>query len=214
MFTGIVEEVGQIVGIKAVGENRRLTVKCSKVLSDLKLGDSISVSGVCLTVVAKAAESFSADLARETWNRTSFSRLKPGASLNLELPMRAMGRFDGHIVQGHVDGIGTLVSMTKIHGGNDFVLTVRAPSEMTRYIVAKGSIAVEGISLTVASIEGTEIVIAIIPHTAEMTNLKSLEAGDPVNLEVDVVAKYVEKMMGGHRNESSITVEKLAQAGF
>src|SRR5262249_42077970 len=157
----------------------------SRVLSELKIGDSVSVSGVCLTVVERTPEWFSADLAIETWNRTSFSRLKPGALVNLELPMRASGRFDGHIVQGHVDGTGTLISLAPIQGGNDFVLTINVASELTRYIVAKGSLAIEGISLTVASIEGIEVRVAIIPHTAEVTNLKSLKAGDPVNLEVD-----------------------------
>jgi riboflavin synthase len=214
MFTGIIEEVGQIADIKIAGEKRRLRVRCSQVLSELKIGDSVSVSGVCLTVVERTPEWFSADLAKETWNRTSFSRLKPGALVNLELPMRASGRFDGHIVQGHVDGTGTLISLAPIQGGNDFVLTINVAYELTRYIVAKGSLAIEGISLTVASIEGIEVRVAIIPHTAEVTNLKSLKAGDPVNLEVDVVAKYVEKMMGVARPKGSITLEKLVQAGF
>jgi riboflavin synthase len=214
MFTGIIEEVGQIADIKIAGEKRRLRVRCSQVLSELKIGDSVSVSGVCLTVVERTPEWFSADLAKETWNRTSFSRLKPGALVNLELPMRASGRFDGHIVQGHVDGTGTLISLAPIQGGNDFVLTINVAYELTRYIVAKGSLAIEGISLTVASIEGIEVRVAIIPHTAEVTNLKSLKAGDPVNLEVDVVAKYVEKMIGVARPKGSITLEKLVQAGF
>ncbi len=137
-----------------------------------------------------------------------------GALVNLELPMRASGRFDGHIVQGHVDGTGTMVSLAPVKGGNDFLLTIRVPAELTRYIVAKGSLAIEGISLTVAAIEGIEARLAIIPHTAEMTNLASLSPGDPLNLEVDVVAKYVEKMFAPHKAESSITIEKLVRAGF
>src|SRR6185503_11888585 len=145
------------------------------------------------TVVEINKTSFSADLAQETWVRTSLSRLSPGALVNLELPMRANGRFDGHIVQGHVDGIGTVMSLVPIPEGNDYVLTINVPSELMRYIVAKGSLSIEGISLTVAAIEGTEVRVALIPHTAEVTNLKSLDAGDPVNLEVDVIAKYVEK---------------------
>jgi riboflavin synthase len=159
------------------------------------------------------AESFSADLAPETWRRTSFARLKKGALVNLELPMRANGRFDGHVVQGHVDGVGTVISFAPIEGGNDYVVAINVPSELTRYIVSKGSLAIEGISLTVAAIEGTEVRVAIIPHTAEMTNLRLLGAGDPVNLEVDVVAKYVEKMMGA-KTAGAITVEKLVRAGF
>lgn len=214
MFTGIIEEVGRVASIRVEGEKRRVTIQCTKLLPELKPGDSIAVSGVCLTVVDLRKDSFAADLAQETWRRTSFSRIKPGAVVNLELPMRANGRFDGHVVQGHVDGTGVLRSLAPIAGGNDFSLNIQVPSEMTRYIVAKGSLAIEGISLTVAAIEGTEVRVAIIPHTAEVTNLGSLQAGDPVNLEVDVIAKYVEKMMGAAKPESGITIEKLVSAGF
>lgn len=214
MFTGIIEEVGRVNEVKVSGQKRRLTVSCSKLLPELKQGDSISVSGVCLTAVDINRNSFSADLAQETWVRTSFSRLSRGALVNLELPMRANGRFDGHVVQGHVDGTGTLESMQPVPDGNDFLLTITVPSEVTRYIVAKGSLAIEGISLTVASIEGVQVRVAIIPHTAEMTNLRSLKPGDPLNLEVDVLAKYVEKMLGPKQAESSITLEKLVRAGF
>src|SRR5207253_4131479 len=125
--------------------------------------------------------------------------LKTGALVNLELPTRASGRFDGHVVQGHVDGVGTLVALEPVPDGNDYLLTINVPSELTRYLVAKGSLAIEGISLTVAAVEGTEVCVAIIPHTASMTNLHSLKPGDPVNLEVDVIAKYVEKMVAGDR---------------
>ncbi len=214
MFTGIIEEVGRVAAITTKGEQRRITVSCSKILPELKVGDSVSVSGVCLTAVGIAADSFRADLAQETWRRTSFARLKKGALVNLELPMRASGRFDGHVVQGHVDGVGTVISFAPVADGNDYVLAINVPSELTRYIVSKGSLAIEGISLTVAAIDGTEVRVAIIPHTAEMTNLSSLKAGDPVNLEVDVVAKYVEKMMAGSKTAGTITVEKLVRAGF
>jgi riboflavin synthase len=214
MFTGIIEEVGTVATIEIEGERRRLTIACSELLHEMKIGDSISVSGVCLTAVDISSSSFSADLAQETWARTSFSRLRPGALVNLELPMRANGRFDGHIVQGHVDRTGTVMSLAPIPGGNDYVLTINVPSELTQYVVAKGSLSVEGISLTVAAFEGTEVRVAIIPHTAEVTNLKSLVPGDPVNLEVDVIAKYVEKINGGQKAASSITLEKLVQAGF
>ena len=214
MFTGIIEEVGRVAAITTKGEQRRITVSCSKILPELKVGDSVSVSGVCLTAVEIAADSFGADLAQETWRRTSFARLSKGAMVNLELPMRATGRFDGHVVQGHVDGVGTVISLARVADGNDFVLVINVPSELTRYIVSKGSLAIEGISLTVAAIEGTEVRVAIIPHTAEVTNLSSLKAGDSVNLEVDVVAKYVEKMMAGSKTAGTITVEKLVRAGF
>jgi len=214
MFTGIIEEVGRVAAIRTKGEQRRITVSCSKILPELKVGDSVSVSGVCLTAVEIAADSFGADLAQETWRRTSFARLSKGALVNLELPMRATGRFDGHVVQGHVDGVGTVISLARVADGNDYVLVINAPSELTRYIVSKGSLTIEGISLTVAAIEGTEVRVAIIPHTAEMTNLSSLKAGDSVNLEVDVVAKYVEKMMAGSKTAGAITVEKLVREGF
>ena len=214
MFTGIIEEVGRVASIQSRGEERRLTVSSSRLTRELKAGDSISVSGVCLTAVDIGKNSFSADLAQETWLRTSFSRLEPDSLVNLELPMRASGRFDGHMVQGHVDGTGTVVSFEAIPGGKDYRLTIRVPSELTRYIVSKGSLAVEGISLTVAAIEGTRVEFAIIPHTAEVTNLRSLDPGDPINLEVDVIAKYVEKRIASERAESPLTVEKLVQAGF
>lgn len=214
MFTGIIEEVGRVERIKQQGAKRRLTVSCKRLLPELKIGDSIAVSGVCLTAVATGENSFSADLAQETWLRTSFSRLKTGALVNLELPMRADGRFDGHVVQGHVDGTGTMTSLEPISNGNDYAIHINVPSELTRYIVAKGSLSIEGISLTVAAIDGTHVRIAIIPHTAEVTNLRTLKHGDPVNLEVDVIAKYVEKMIVPQKPSASITLEKLVRAGF
>lgn len=214
MFTGIIEEVGKVTAIKQEGKKRRLTVACSKILGELKPGDSVSVSGVCLSAVNISSNSFTADLAQETWKRTSFSSLKEGPLVNLELPLRANGRFDGHIVQGHVDGTGTLVSLSPIRGGNDFLLTIRVPAELTRYIVARGSLSIEGISLTIAAVEGIEVRLAIIPHTSEMTNLGSLNPGDPVNLEVDVIAKYVERMFASPQAEGSLTIEKLVRAGF
>lgn len=214
MFTGIIEEVGRVIAIKQQGEKRRLTVSCSKLLPELKQGDSMAVSGVCLTAVDLSNNSFTADLAQETWKCTSFSRIHEGALVNLELPMRANGRFDGHVVQGHVDGTGRFVSLAPVPGGNDFLLTINVPSELTRYVVEKGSLAIEGISLTVATVDGVEVGVAIIPHTAEMTNLGSLKPGDPVNLEVDVIAKYVEKMLAPRKTQGSLTVEQLVKAGF
>jgi len=213
MFSGIIEEVGRVERIEQQGAKRRLTVFCEKLLAELQIGDSIAVSGVCLTAVNIAPKSFGADLAQETWLRTSFSRLKAGALVNLECPMRANGRFDGHVVQGHVDGTGSVVSFETIPNGNDYSFIINVPSELTRYIVAKGSLSIEGISLTVAAIDGTQVRIAIIPHTAEVTNLRSLQAGDALNLEVDVIAKYVEKMIAPQQS-SSITLEKLVRAGF
>jgi riboflavin synthase len=214
MFTGIIEEVGRVASIKVNGEQRRLTISAPKIARELKQGDSVSVGGVCLTAVEISNDSFSADLAQETWKRTCFARLKPGALVNLELPMRANGRFDGHIVQGHVDGIGSVVSFEPIPDGNDYRLKIAVPSELTCYIVEKGSLAVEGISLTVAAIDGNQVEIAIIPHTAEVTNLRSLQPADPVNLEVDVIAKYVEKIVRTQKAQGSLTIEQLVRAGF
>lgn len=214
MFTGIIEEVGRVTEVKVEGGKRRLTVSSAKLLREVKTGDSVCVSGVCLTAVDISKHSFSADLANETWQRTSLSRLKPEAQVNLELPMRANGRFDGHIVQGHVDGVGTVVSFEPVPAGNDYVLTVTVPSQLTRYIVEKGSLAIEGISLTVATVEGNQVRIAIIPHTAQATNLGSLMPGDPVNLEVDVIAKYVEKMIASQKANTGITIKELVKAGF
>lgn len=214
MFTGIIEEVGRVSGITNEHQNRRLTVAASHIVKELKKGDSIAVSGVCLTAMEITPNSFGADLAEETWNRTSFSRIKSGALVNLELPMRADGRFGGHIVQGHVDGTGKFIALDEVPGADNYWLRIEIPPELARYVIFKGSLSIEGISLTVAKIEATEVTVAIIPHTTEMTNLKSLKPGDPVNLEVDVIAKYVEKMIRGESAKSSTTVEQLVEQGF
>ncbi len=214
MFTGIVEEVGRVARIEQRGENRRLTVMAGKVPSELKTGDSVSVSGVCLTAVNIKPGSFCADLAPETWQRTSFSRMHEGALVNLELPMKADGRFGGHIVQGHVDGVGKVIALERIGDSENFWLRIELPHEVEKYTVYKGSVCIEGISLTVAKLEGRECTVAIIPHTVEMTNLKSLKSGDPVNLEADLIAKYVEKMMTSESEESTLTVEELVRQGF
>src|SRR5271156_7025514 len=223
MFTGIIEEVGRVTSIAHEGEGRRLTVAASHLVKELKKGDSIAVSGVCLTAVEITPTSFGADLAEETWNRTSFSRMREGALVNLELPMRADGRFGGHIVQGHVDGVGKLVEFERIvdsdgRDSENWWLHIEIPSEIEKYTVFKGSICIEGISLTVAKLERKRsaftCTIAIIPHTVEMTNLGSLKPGDPVNLEGDVIAKYVEKMMKREPAQSPLTVEDLVKQGF
>jgi riboflavin synthase len=213
MFTGIVEEVGRITRIEQRGENRRMTVSAEHAPKELKTGDSVSVSGVCLTALDIKPGSFCADLAPETWIRTSFSRVHEGALVNLELPMKADGRFGGHIVQGHVDGVGKLTAFERIAESGNWWLHIELPHDVEKYTVYKGSISIEGISLTVAQLEKNRCTIAIIPHTVEMTNLHSLKPGDPVNLEADLIAKYVEKMMNGDA-ESSLTVEDLVQQGF
>jgi len=219
MFTGIIEEIGKIVKIEQRGENRRITIEATSIPRDLKTGDSVAVSGVCLTALNIEPKSFSADLAPETWARTSFSRMHEGALVNLELPMKADGRFGGHIVQGHVDGVGKLVELERIADSENWWLHIEIPFEIGKYTVFKGSISIEGISLTVAKLEQNICTIAIIPHTVERTNLGSLRPGDPVNLEADLIAKYVEKMMNGRSassspTPSSLTVEELVRQGF
>jgi riboflavin synthase len=213
MFTGIIEEVGKVTRLVEERGTRRMSVSSSKLVNELKQGSSIAVSGVCLTAIELTPHSFRCDLAEETWNRTSFSRIKEGASVNLELPMAAHGRFDGHIVQGHVDGTGKFLALERIPGADDYWLRIEIPPDLARYVIFKGSLSIEGISLTIAKLEGTTVTVAIIPHTAEMTNLSSLRPNDPVNLEVDVIAKYVEKMLRGD-SAGTLTVERLVARGF
>lgn len=214
MFTGIIEEVGHIARIEQHGENRRITIEAKNTPKELKTGDSISVSGVCLTSIDIRPNSFCADLAPETWVRTSFSRIKEGARVNLELPMKADGRFGGHIVQGHVDGVGQLFAFDRIPNSENWWLRIEIPEELDKYVVYKGSIAIEGISLTVAKLEDRHCTVAIIPHTVAMTNLESLQPGDPVNLETDLIAKYVEKMMRSESSNGALTIEQLVSQGF
>ncbi|MBI3474350.1 MAG: riboflavin synthase [Acidobacteria bacterium] len=213
MFTGIIEEVGTISKITQHGENRRITIQAEQAPKELKPGESIAVSGVCLTSLDIKANSFCADLAPETWERTSFSRIHEGARVNLELSMKANGRFGGHIVQGHVDGVGRLIELERIADSDNWWLHIEMPPDIEKYTVFKGSISIEGISLTVAKLENNRCTIAIIPHTVEMTNLGSLKRGDPVNLEADLIAKYVEKMMK-REPESTLSIEDLVQQGF
>ena len=214
MFTGIVEEVGKIAKIEQRGENRRITIEARNTPKELGTGQSVAVSGVCLTALEIKANSFCADLAPETWERTSFSRIHEGALVNLELPMKADGRFGGHIVQGHVDGVGRLIAFDRIADSENWWLHIEIPGDVEKYTVFKGSISIEGISLTVAKLERNRCTIAIIPHTVELTNLGSLKPGDPVNLEADVIAKYVEKMMKAEDQQSALTVEDLVGQGF
>jgi riboflavin synthase len=218
MFTGLIHETGEIAGIERIdGQNggsvTRITIKARNVPSELKTGDSVAVSGVCLTALQTGEQQFSADLAQETLDRTSLQRLKPGSLVNLELPARAQDRMGGHVVQGHVDGAGSVVSLHKIKFRDDWRLVIEVPKELARYIVPQGSITVEGISLTVASIEGSRVEIAIIPHTWQATNLRALRQGDPVNIEVDVLAKYAEKIAHG-KSSGKLTVAELIRQGF
>jgi riboflavin synthase len=226
MFTGLIQEVGEIIAAENRGGMRRLTVAARQSSRSLKVGDSIAVSGVCLTAVEIApGRSFSADLAQETLRRTSFSKIARGARVNLELPMRSGEPLGGHIVQGHIDGVGKLLSLQEVSAAkskngsrsrrnqSDWWLRIEVPAELARYIVEKGSITIEGISLTVAKIERNEVSIAIIPHTYSATNLSSLGSGSLLNIEVDVIAKYAEKMIQT-KPATNITIERLMKEGF
>ena len=218
MFTGLIQETGEIISVgRVAGQNRssatRITVKAETIPSELRTGDSVAVSGVCLTALDISEHQFSADLAEETLKRTSLQRLKAGSIVNLELPAKAQDRMGGHVVQGHVDGVGSIVSLQKIKFRDDWRLVVDLPSELSRYVVPQGSITIEGISLTVAGIEDSHVEIAIIPHTWQSTNLRALHDGDPVNIEVDVLAKYAEKMAHG-RIQGKLTAAELIRLGF
>ena len=216
MFTGIIEEVGSVaelvtdpLGGAAGG---KLRIEAGAILAKLAAGSSVAVNGCCLTVTAKDESSFSCDLSPETLMRTAFLRLRPGARVNLETPLTLDKPLGGHIVQGHVDGIGTLVGLIPAAESN-YWLDVDVPAPLARYLVEKGSVTVEGISLTVAAIEGTRLRVAVIPFTVENTNLASLQPGDPLNLECDVVAKYVEKLLGERAAPAAPEAKKAAPNG-
>ncbi len=194
MFTGIVEEIGTIQRVQTRADVLAVTIHARRVVEDLPQGGSIAVSGCCLTAVSLAPDGFACELTRETLRCTAFDgRLRPGARVNLERPMRASGRFDGHIVQGHVDGLGEVQELRR--AGDSAELSIAAPPGLERYLVEKGSVAVEGVSLTVARLAPRVFSIALIPYTLSQTNLQDLRPGDRVNLEVDVIAKYVERLL-------------------
>ena len=193
MFTGIIEELGRVRNVEMRGENARIIIEARIVTEDTKHGDSISVNGVCLTALDIEEDSFAADVSRETLDRSTLGRLKPGAVVNLERAVTPATRLGGHIVQGHVDARGTFLSAVD-HVGS-WTVSIAYPPEIARYLVFKGSVAVEGISLTIANLADDQFEIAIIPKTWEVTNFSHLQPGDEVNLEVDVIAKYVERIL-------------------
>ena len=193
MFTGIIEELGTIARIEQGARGARIEIGAEIVTSDIHNGDSIAVNGVCLTALDVSPVSFAADVSPETLERTTLGDLKPSSRVNLERAVTPATRLGGHIVQGHVDGRGTFVSAIEV--GDFWTVRIGFPPEMAKYFIYKGSVAVEGISLTIAHLAAEHFDIAVIPKTWEVTNLSSLSPGDPVNLEVDVIAKYVENMM-------------------
>ena len=214
MFTGIIEEVGTLEAMEPRAAGSRLRLRGALITSDLRDGDSICVNGVCLTAVERRGETFGADVSPETLRRSSLAGLKTGAPVNLERALQPTSRLGGHIVQGHVDGVGSVASMDLL-GDNNWWLKIRVPAELDRYLVFKGSIAIDGISLTVAAVEGDLVSVTIIPTTYQNTNLRTKKVGDPVNLETDVLAKYVEKMLGTlDVKRSRLTVEGLLEQGY
>ena len=199
MFTGIIEEKGRVRSIEFDGDNARIVIEAGLVTEGTNAGDSISVNGVCLTALDITSDSFAADVSRETLDRSTLGLLAEGSPVNLERAVTPMTRLGGHIVQGHVDGRGTFISATQ--SGEFWTVRIGFPPEFAKYLVYKGSVAVEGISLTVAALAEDHFDIAVIPKTWELTNLSSLTRGDAVNLEADVIAKYVERMLGTQSSE-------------
>jgi riboflavin synthase len=194
MFTGIVEELGRVISLDVKETGARLTIACSAILQDASIGASIAVNGACLTAVELAENHFSADLAPETLKRTNLGDLKAGSPVNLERPLRANSRLDGHFVLGHVDGVATIVSFEQL-GEDNWWLRLELPPELSRYVVMKGSLAVDGISLTVAEVDQNLVGFTIIPHTYEHTSLHAYRTGSHVNIEVDILAKHLEKLV-------------------
>jgi riboflavin synthase len=218
MFTGLIEEVGTVRDLRRAGGGARITVASAKIWKDLSIGESISVNGVCLTAVEIGRESFVADVSAESLERSTLGMLGRGSAVNLERPLSLDSRLGGHIVQGHVDGTGTVRSIEK--SGEGALVAFGYPAELGRYLVEKGSIAVDGISLTIASLRDDEFTSAVIPHTFMETDLRTLKPGDRVNLEVDIIAKYVQRFLdiresGPQRggNDDSL-YKKLLEGGF
>lgn len=217
MFTGIIEEMGTIKKIRHGRDSARLTIEGDIVLEDVKLGDSIAVNGICLTVVGFSEQSFDVDVMAETLRKTNLEELKPGDRVNLERALRVGDRLGGHIVSGHIDGVGTIARQQR---EDIAILTdIRAPSGVLKYIVKKGSVAVDGISLTVVDVTDDTFRVSLIPHTAKLTTLGYKKAGDRVNLESDIIGKYVERLLGFKGEDvcgksAELTLDYLAQHGF
>jgi riboflavin synthase len=215
MFTGLVEELGKVTAVQKGKESLRLTVAAKKVLADIKLGDSIAVNGACLTVVDYNDAQFTADVMPETVDKTAFRLLKKGETVNLERTLQVGSRFGGHIVSGHIDGVGTILA--KDQDDNAILIRIQTTAEIMRYIVKKGSIAIDGISLTIADLAADWFMVSIIPHTAKETTLGIKSPGSEVNLETDIIGKYVEKLLGTgvkENKESFLTMDMLQKYGF
>lgn len=221
MFTGIIEDVGLIEGLIPSGEDIRLSIKTDKLdMSDVSLGDSIANNGVCLTVVAMSKNGFSADVSHETIKRTGFASYQAGSKVNLEKALQANSRLGGHIVSGHVDGVGDVLSITPV--GRYVEIWVKAPDELAKYLAEKGSITMDGVSLTVNQVDGAKFLLTLIPHSLQETIIGLYQVGTKVNLEVDVIARYLERLMLGDKaaqptsdnNKKDISMAFLAENGY
>ncbi|MEN6356569.1 MAG: riboflavin synthase [Armatimonadota bacterium] len=211
MFTGLVEEIGTVKSLTG-GTVGRLVVGSGNVINDVSVGDSVAVSGTCLTVTSIGSDEMTFDAVPETISRSTLKALRPGDRVNLEASLRAGKMLGGHFVQGHVDGIGVIVSINKL--AESIVIRIAAPPEIMRYVVEKGSIAIDGISLTVASENDREFTVSVIPHTLEVTTLGFRRAGDSVNLEADIIGKYIEKFMNARKGSTGVSEDLLREAGF
>lgn len=215
MFTGIIEELGTVERVTRGRVSAVIAIRAEHILSDLKIGDSVAVNGVCLTATGLTGHGFTADVMHETLDRSALAGLGPGSRVNLERAMAANGRFGGHIVAGHVDGVGTIAAIEQ--DDNAIWFTITAPAQVLRYVVEKGSIAIDGISLTVARVETDRFAVSVIPHTAAVTLLGQRRTGDRVNLESDIIGKYVERLLRPapeEKGQSRLTMEFLTQHGF
>lgn len=220
MFTGIIEGLASLSAVRWLGQGKRLVITADFALEGSKVGDSIAVSGACLTLVNLEGRRFEVDVSPETVHRTTLGSARVGERVNLERALRLSDRIDGHLVSGHIDGLGHIASRDS--RGNAIVVTIGVPQELGRYMIEKGSVAVDGVSLTINSWDGQRFSVSIIPHTAMLTTVGFKQIGDPVNIEVDMIAKYVERFLGGQRRRphepsqksSGIDVDFLIKTGF
>ena len=213
MFTGIIEDKGKVLRVEYRGQEKKLTIELPTYLTEVQLGDSININGVCLTVVQKKEQGIELDMSQETLQKTILSELREGDQVNLERALTLTGRLGGHIVTGHIDGIGEIIGKKK---ERDFLrLRIRIPESISRYVVQKGSIAIDGISLTVNECQGAEIQLTLIPYTIEKTTLLDKKVGDQVNVETDILGKYVEKLLGqGDKESVKVDFSFLKEHGF
>lgn len=215
MFTGIIQEVGRVARTRTVGGGVHITIAASHALEEPKVNDSVSVNGVCQTVIERNEATFTVEAVEETLRKTTLGELKRSSRVNLELPMRLDDRLGGHLVQGHIDGVGVVKSVKELE--SSWLIAIAIPKEFMRYVIPVGSIAVDGVSLTIASVNKEEVVVSIIPHTMEQTTFRKLRKGSRVNLEFDLIGKYIERLLLGEKGRestSAISQEKLSAWGY